>query len=294
MRSAIPTADLKNIVSVTANPCDKDGYPLANAKPVTSNSESAVKVTKTKFKFEAGIYPSSSGRICGSDAVKNSVVDTRFGDKVTYCFMIQNTGTSALTANISNPDLGLLLLLDSSVGPSQVRYFSMETTARNFGKYPVEATAYAVLSTGKVIYLDRAKSSTQTVEVRQVSFKPKVAVLNTVYAGSDTTRCTSGTSTLTKLQTTKDSPITYCFAISNQGDSFLSIRVSNPLLNNFNTALAVPLPPGTTTFIPLGSSLAAKLKNKVTVTGTVVLHDGFVVPNHSPVTADMESEVIPV
>jgi hypothetical protein len=293
MRSTIPTSDLKNVVDVTANPCDTDGYPLANAMPVTSKSESAVKVTKTKFKFDAGVYLSNSGRTCGPDGVKDAVVEPGFDDKVTYCFMIQNAGTSALTANISNPDIGLSLLLDSAVQPTQVRYVSIETTARLFGKYPLEATAYPVLSTGKTIYLDRAKSSATTLEIKQRLFSPKVEVLNTVYAGSDEATCTSGKSTKNKVETTRNSPITYCFAVSNKGDSFLSIRVSNPLLNNFDTTLAMPLPPGTTTFIPLRDSLSTKLKNKVFVTGTVVLQDGFVVPNQSPVTADKESEVIP-
>jgi hypothetical protein len=304
LSSTIGAGDFKNTVTVSADPCDKNGlelkqgFDLVDIPNVTDKADSKSKESKNQQKLTATVYQGwDQGQQCSPTGKTSSSLTSYFGKKITYCIKIENTGDYRATVSLSNQNLGYSQTLDSTMTPREKQFFFLESTLLSFTQQRFTSTGYPTLVDGTVLDFQEPLVANSDVRFSEIKFMPKVSVINSVYPGQDNgSRCMQGTtSKLTRLQGSSGAPITYCFAVTNSGDSFLRIQVSNPLLGNFSSTVSGLLGPGQNTYVYVEDVIKGTLKNTVLVAGITIVDDnsaeGVIVPGLAIATATAQSEV---
>jgi hypothetical protein len=118
-------------------------------------------------------------------------------------------------------------------------------------------------------------TSTDASSVGKLNYVARVLVDNTVYKGLDGTRgCSSASNSITALFGTD---ITYCFRITNTGNTTLkNVLLTNALLVYAET-LVVSLPPGVSVLVSFPSRITSAFTNTLNVAASPTTNDGIAI-----------------
>jgi probable HAF family extracellular repeat protein len=175
---------------------------------------------------------------------------------VTYCFVVENTGTTNLTSVvISDSTLGIAPIIIGTLAAGA--RFTTSATAFVAGTLTNVATVAGTDPNGAPV----SDQDSATVEM----IRPSLSLQKTVYLGHDGgTSCPGG-----ELVTgTNGAPITYCFRISNDGDAALTNVVLNDAsLSGFSVTNLGPLATGETWTAHFETTIVGDLHNVAAASG---------------------------
>jgi uncharacterized repeat protein (TIGR01451 family)/LPXTG-motif cell wall-anchored protein len=293
-----------NTASVTALPSGPDGAVYTDAEPVTdedtassSTSDAAIAVVKTVY---AG---HDTGAGCpGAD----SLVVGRDGD-VTWCFVITNTGTSRLdNVTLDDPILGIdesdVVVVDGALTgllPGASVTVAFEATAPSDITNVVDVSGTPVDENGDPLPGVDPPTATDGASVDTVN--PGAEIQKTVYSGHDGGALCEGSET---VQVAAGNPVTWCFLVTNSGDTRLdNVTFADPALDITSADATLvtdnPTAAGDSTSLAPGESVlwfyeataGADLKNVANATGTPVDPDGNQIPDTEPPTDEDDASV---
>ncbi len=220
---ATATGDITNTAEATGAPSDASGNPVAAPAP-TASDPTTVDVTAPAIELAKTVYPGhDAGASCSGTEIVNGIAAAA----VTYCFTVTNTGDTALSGvSVSDPALGISLPIPGVllVGDS-VTVFSESTIT---GDLTNTATTSGVPSTAAGTPLGLTNpTDVDDAQVNEIA--PSVSIDKTIYVGSDA-GASCGSATNSAL-TVAGSTVTYCFLVTNTGDTYLSdLTIDDPTL----------------------------------------------------------------
>ncbi len=122
-----------------------------------------------------------------------------------------------------------------------------------------------------------------------LDFDPAIDIQKTVYIGHDGGASCPG---IEKVTGPIGTDVTYCFEVTNAGDTYLSsIQISDPDLGGNVGSSFGPLAPGASETRFLQSTIAGNLTNTATATGNPTYADGTDLPCEDDVSASDTAEV---
>jgi uncharacterized repeat protein (TIGR01451 family) len=246
-----------------------------------------------------------NGAKCGTIFTSEYVEDVMRG-KVTYCFEVQNTGKAHLgSIVVSNADLSYSQPISGLVlAPREKRmvYTNMEITVPLTNKAVVVANP--VTPTGEDIPGIDDVTATDPSQVGVIQFKPSIYISNTVYADTRSDNgaaCARAPSNIIRVSASVGAPVpapnepqelvkvlfglpvTYCFIVTNTGDTHLNSVVVRDELLGITRVVPGILAPGANFSFFFPSTATSELINVAEATGNPVFSDGRTIPGLEPV-----------
>ena len=268
----------ENTVRVRANPISSSGQDLSGVEDVSDLDSSALKTIPMEPSITIdntvylGVDADGGCNVNGVEKVTGTA-----GAACTYCFHVENTGNTVLTnVLVTNDQLDIVTTRDmKTLAPGE----SMEISFPSTIDAPILNTA-TVVGTPTTLSGDPIESLSDVMdndpsEVDLVA--PSVSVKNTVYVGAfGPEECIDATESENGYPGTV---VTYCFEVTNDGDSHLSSVVLENDDLDFGGSMPVPdLEPGESVFLLHTSTIERKLENTVRVTADPVFEDGGAIP----------------
>ncbi|MCB1018062.1 MAG: hypothetical protein KDB10_23455, partial [Acidimicrobiales bacterium] len=221
--------DLTNVATVTGTPVDDGGDPLPGADPVTDDDVATVDEVAPAVTVDKTVY---QGWDDGAGCEGEELVHGLAGDAVTYCFVVTNTGDTPLDPIVvadGDLDVGTADLTVVGGGPvaplapqASVTLY-VETTVDGDLVNTVDVSGTPVDGNGDPLPEVPDVVDDDTAEVVQVA--PSVTVEKTVYQGHDGGAGCEGGESVPGLD---GDPVTYCFVVTNTGDTTLaSVRLDD-------------------------------------------------------------------
>jgi hypothetical protein len=237
--------DLDNFAIVTANlvtdtckdiPVSKDSSGVKRLA-----LKASVKIANTEYLGNDG------GKKCGTDAAVELAKDyyggkkcrtdaavelakDYYGANVNYCFEITNSGKSSVDSVLVE-DAGLGFV-DKSIGmlaPGATKMLSVGGTITAQWTNLANVTGNPCLDDGTDIPGMDDVTSADPSGVEMLPYIPSVDIVNTVYLHDNGISCGSATD---YVEHSKDYPVTYCFKVTNKGNSYLNnVAIVEPLLS---------------------------------------------------------------
>lgn len=263
-------------------------------KPPTGANIPFSATTKLVFapsiRIENTVYLGADGTNGCSRAAEN-VTDVE-GAAATYCFRITNNGRTFLDSiKMSNRDLGIneTEFTFPRMAPGATALVAKAGKITKNLKNTATVTANPVFNSGLDIPVLADVAASDTSEVNMISYVPAIQIENTVYAGNTGVATCAG-SGIEKVSVPDNATVTYCFKVTNTGNTRLTlIKITDPLLN-FTKDLP-PLAPSESTTVHLAAQVKANLVNMANVTGTPSTPAGVTIVNIPPVKHGDPSEV---
>jgi hypothetical protein len=270
------TKDLKNLAIVTANPITVDGRDIPDLNDVRDEDPSSVgrKAHDPKIAINTLVYPGDSGKQpCGRGL--NSL-EGYAGDVVTYCFVVENKGSSYLDSVVIVSDIpkttikvtGLLAPGASTTETYVATIIQNVTTTGVVTANPVTPTGEDIPDHANV----RAEDPASVVELVR---KPSIEIRNTVFLGNDGARGCGTPKAVEKVQGAFGDEVTYCFEIVNTGNTYLTnVKVQDLELSYSDKASITLLKPGQSRMLYLVDSVNKTLTNYADVVADPAKDDG--------------------
>jgi len=265
--------DLVNTASATGTPVDENGDPIPDVDPPTDDDDAVVDEVDT-------------GAGCAG-AVQS--VSAQNGDPVTYCFLVQNTGDTVL-ANVSVTDNDLTPPVNIAIGILPIGGSTnvfVEVNVDGDLTNTAQAVGTPADSDGNPLPEQPVEEAEDDAEVDEVN--PGISIAKSVYLGHDSGGSCPGGEQVSGLA---GDAITYCFIVTNTGDTFLSnvMITDNDLTPPVSINLGL-LAPGAVVVEFVESSVMGDLTNTASASGTPSDPDGNPLPEQPPVGDDDEAEV---
>ena len=214
-----------NTAEVVGTPADSNGDPIPGAEPLEDENTAAVEELEAGIQVIKEVFEGSDATQCAASAfddTSNELVTGANGLPVTYCFEVENTGTSNLT-DVALTDLtlpGVTLTLDAAAStgtaallePGEVLVFSGLGTIDGDLVNTAEVVGTPADSNGDPIPGATPLEDDDTAEVQELV--PGIQVIKEVFDGSDATQCAASAfdNTSNELVTGANGlPVTYCF-----------------------------------------------------------------------------------
>ncbi|MDD2239633.1 MAG: lamin tail domain-containing protein [Kiritimatiellae bacterium] len=249
---AVISGDLRNTATVSGE--DPDGL------PVTDEDTAEVLEIISSLALQKTVYRGHDGGVSCPGA---DFLQATNGTPVTYCFVVENNG---------NTNLNALTLTDDRLGIPPIEIGTL--AAGGIFSTSVEAVVTGSLTNLAIVDGSDPNSDpisdqdSATVEV----INPALQLQKTVYLGHD-----SGTSFPGSEQVSGDSgtAITYCFAVSNTGDTTLTnVMLRDAGLSGFPDLVLGALATGEATNLYFESEINASFVNTATATAFSVIGTG--------------------
>lgn len=161
------------------------------------------------------------------------------------------------------------------------------TTIDGTLKNSAVVTADAVLPNGD----SKEVSDEDPSGVIEISYHPSINITNVVYIGDDAgENCDTGLEVVEGLE---DTPVVYCFNVTNLGDTYLSkVVVTNGVFGLHDNTIGT-LPPNGYKLVPYKSTITADLENIAQVTAFPSMDaTGTLIAGAGQVTSSDPSEVL--
>ena len=274
-------------LSGTPFPLDDDGLTIPIALPRRGSTVDIVfkvkivdtmSIDKSKI-VNKGILSQKGGKDgskCASDG--KELVSDKFGSNATFCFLITNTGKSHLIDfQLTNEQIGNYMeKLNITLAPGEFKMVFTTKRILKAGKNDVYVTASPAFPNGKEISDAAAVTATNPLEVGLIPFKPNIFINNTVYLGTDGKGAKCGTAAaLEKVTDIYGSKVTYCFIVTNTGDTWLNtLSIQNRAIN-YTATISGIMAPGEKRTLFAEKLLYQDLDNMAIVMGNPVLSDGL-------------------
>lgn len=290
------TTDLINTATVTGTPSDPNGTPLPGVPPPTDNDTAQVDRVAPAIQIQKTVY---LGHNSGASCPGGELVGAPNGSLVTYCFVVTNTGDTHLNSiTIVDNNLGItranMTLLSGSepLAPNASMTFYYQTTIN--GNLVNTATASGTPSNPAGTPLPGVPNPIDDDTAQVTGTGPGIRIDKTVYRGWNSGASCPGAEL---VATPPGSQITYCFAVVNTGQTWLTnIVLTDQLLGIDRTDLitksgTIPLAPGASLVYYYQATSSGTLTNTADVTATVSITDGTPIPGQPPVTDDDTARV---
>ncbi|MEZ4712135.1 MAG: SdrD B-like domain-containing protein [Caldilineaceae bacterium] len=219
---------------------------------------------------------------------------------VTYCFRVTNTGSFYLSdVTVVDDDLGItqanMTLLSGSLplAPSASLVYYYVTTIQGDLNNTATASGNPTDANGVDLPGLQNPSATDTARVDQVA--PAITLAKTVYVGHNGGAGCPGGELATGGANT---PVTYCFSVTNTGDTYLStIQLTDSTLsiNQSNMTIksgAAPLAPGASIVYYYEATISSTLINTATVSANPTNQAGDDLPGLNNPSATDTARVI--
>ncbi len=214
--------DLTNTATATGTPSDPNGDPLPGVDPVDDDDTADADEVHPALSVAKTVY---QGHDAGASCQGSNLVNALNGEDVTWCFVVTNDGDTPLApVTLDDGDLGIdetdLTLLSGSLaaldpGDSVALYF--EGTAN--GDLTNTVTATGVPADASSDPLPGLSPVTAEDDAAIDTVGPAITVQKTVYRGHD---AGAGCDGVENLPARNGEDVTWCFAVTNSGDTDLS------------------------------------------------------------------------
>ena len=292
--SGLMTYEGTNEVIVNAQPAFPNGAEISDAAAVVAADTSGIKLIpfSPNILVDNKVYIGNDGKgtKCNTSAALETVYDI-YNTAVTYCFIVKNTGDTWLnTLTIENGALRYQSLLSGVMAPNESKMIFVPGTIALDLTNRVKVTGLPILKDGLRIVGASTVTSEDPSAVVKLSFKPSIRVDNTVYLGKDGGKACGSSAAVEYVAGYFDSAVTYCFKITNTGETALKdIVIGNAALQYSTTAAT--LASGASVMLYLEKKIANSLKNIANVTGTPVMADGRALSDLRKVSHSDPSEI---
>ena len=290
--------DLTNTAAVTGTPVDGNGDPIPGADPVTNDDTAAVDDVSPAVSLAKTVY---RGHDAGAGCAGSNLLSGLNGEAVTYCFVVTNSGESALTpVTVADADLGIteadMTVLSgdlASLAPGDSATLYFESSIDGDLTNTATATGTPVDGNGDPLPGSQPVTDDDSAQVDEVA--PAVSVAKTVYRGHDSGAGCAGSNLVSGLN---GDAVTYCFVVTNDGDTTLTpVTVADADLGITEADMTVlsgdlaSLAPGDSASLYFESSIDGDLTNTAAVTGTPVDGNGDPLDGVDPVTHEDTAQV---
>jgi len=281
-------ADLVNTAGVNGNPTDSAGNDLPGQPDVGDMDDAEVRTgTDPAVRLEKTVYVGHNG---GASCPGSELVQDAPGTAITYCFEVINIGGTHLSNLIvTDMDIGFTDTIAGPLAPGASAFVHVDETLGAALVNTADVAGNPTDAAGNDIPGLVDVTDDDTAEVEPVVM-PGITLEKTVYLGHNDGATCEGAELVVSPA---GSQVTYCFKVTNTGDTHLSnILVSDPDIG-FSTTIAGPLAPGAMTTVFAEEAIAAALINTADVTGNPTDSAGNDIPGAPDVTDDDTAEVRP-
>ena len=286
-------ADITNVAVVSAVPAHSDLTAIAGLSRVEHHDQSTVNKFDLKggVKIENIVYDS---RLPGSSCTSGlTSIEAKYGMPVQYCFTVTNTGETHLNGIVlSNIALGYLNNTLNTLAPGETFTVSVPGKVTESKENVAIVTANPITASGKDI-LDLGDVSSN--DASSISLIPSVAgitITNKVYIGVDGGVSCSSENATHALGGYFGVPITYCFTVTNTGETLLSnVTITNEEIGFFDDSSITTIAPGETETVSFPSKILRSLQNTAIVSSLASIQDGSIIPGMAPVTSSDDSTI---
>jgi hypothetical protein len=302
------TKDLQNTATVTANPVDVNNKDYPNVNNVTGSDTAEVDLVAPAISIEKSVYAGDNGLAsCGA---ASDVITSTVGMTVTYCFKVTNTGDTKLN-QITIKDDKLNIDSSSWISSTQVLTqnlswtFHYTTTITGDLKNTATVEGNPIGDDGKDLPGLENPTGSDTADVKAVA--PKVKVEKTAYLSHDN-GANCGTNNVSKSLVAKIGfPITYCFVVTNEGDTYLDqidlddnvLGLDETDMTKLSSSAATPLAPGNSLSYYYTMTLVTDVENTAIVKANPTSQAGTDLPDlplltekSDPVKVDVVSPAV--
>jgi|GEM_PF-2128844 len=281
------TTDLVNTASVTGDPSDENGDPYDDVEDVTDDDDAEVDVVEPGIAISKTVYADHDG---GAGCPGGELVQGVPMGPVTYCFVVTNTGDTYL----SN-----IMITDTDLSPS----FTHTFVGVNLAPGGTVTTHYEIVIDGDLVNTASTSGNPSDengddlpdvddptdediAEVDELT--PDIGIEKTVYYGHDGGASCAGDELEINIP---GAPVTYCFVVTNSGETYLSpVTVTDPALG-FSTNLNIVLAPGATVTQFIETAIAGDLVNTAATSGNPSDENGDDLPGGEDPTDENDAEV---
>jgi hypothetical protein len=207
------TTAFKNTATVTANPILVCGTDITGIPDVVDDDWSAVeKLSFTgSVKVLNTVYLGHDGGQSCAKATKS--IKELYGANVTYCFQVQNTGTSHLrSVTVANAILSFNAILNQTLAPNAFVTLTFPSTIMQTRTNIVNVSGTPVTSNGIALMDLSIVKASDSSGVEVLSHAPKIALSNMVYRGNDGGK--SCASAGESVQDQYGTNVTFCMKVS--------------------------------------------------------------------------------
>jgi hypothetical protein len=254
-------------------PSLKDGEKIPGYPDVTAKDDTKVTIIAHAPSVAIVLQAYSGhneGASCNTDKAFDYVEEYK-GEPITHCVLVKNSGDSHLgDLKVTIPGIDGFTKTIPKLAPGESHPFFLPKTMTGSIVNTATVVANPILATGEDIPAAADVTSSDTAELKELVYSPKVEIDNTVYVGSTAdNKC--GTPEARDFVTgLYGTPAAYCFVVTNSGNTVLAdIKITNTELNYSDTVPGV-LKPGEKTTVSLGLPIVADLKNMAVVTANPV------------------------
>jgi hypothetical protein len=232
--------DVLNIATATGNPVDVNNDDLPDLPDVDDSNSARVILATPTVTLNKTVY---AGVDDGASCTGFNFIAAEDNDAITYCFQVTNTGNTYLN-NIAIDDdlLGIeqsdLLRLsgDLPLAPDESLIYYYQSFVTGPLLNTADVTANPSDQNGNDLVGMTNVTDEDTAEVSQVA--PAIEIQKTVVAGTDAAACPGS-----EIVTGEDGDaVTYCFVITNTGDTYLDDVTFNDANLNVTEELGMLTP----------------------------------------------------
>jgi len=223
------SGDLVNTASVAGDPSFADGTPIPGEPNVTDSDPAQVDQVNPSIVIDKTVYLGQDG---GASCQGTELVTGTSGDLITYCFRVRNNGDVTLSSVvITDPLLGISINVPN-LAPNQASTQFANATITADLTNTASVAGDPSFPDGTPIPDEPNVTDADPAMVDLVS--PDISINKTVYLGHDGgAGCPGGELSVG----TMGEDVTYCFVITNTGDTTLSsVEFTDP-------SLTAPPPP---------------------------------------------------
>jgi len=281
------TADLVNTASVTADPSDDAGEPFDDIEDVTDDDDAEVDVVAPSITLAKTVYATHNG---GASCPGSELVQGVPNGPVTYCFVLTNTGDTHLdTVTVTDNDLSPTFMhtfAGVNLSPGGVVTTYVETVINGDLVNTADASGNPTDVDGNDLV--GVEDVTAEDPAAVVELVPAIGIEKTVYYGHDGGASCAGDELEINLT---GAPVTYCFVVTNSGETYLSPVVINDPALGFNTSLNIVLAPGATVTSFVESTISGDLVNTAETSGNPADDNGDDLPGGEDPTDEDDAAV---
>ena len=233
---------------------------------------------KARVKIEKTVYKGHDNRAsCNGGELETGPQ----GEPVTYCFEVTNTGDTYLK-NVKVQDQTLNFLENSNglLAPGATTTMAMEEAIEVDLEGDAEVTGEPAFKDGQQIPGLGPVTDKDPAGVK-ITYAASIQIEKTVYPGHDNKASCSGGEKVTGPQGQR---VTYCFEVTNTGDTYLNnVKIKDPELG-LQKSLNISLAPGETVIVGLEDTIQETVHSDAVVTGKPVDGKGDAIPGFGKVT----------
>jgi hypothetical protein len=262
-----------HVPTIGQTPSLKDGEKIPGYPEVTAKDDTKVMIV-AHAPAVAIILQAYSGHDqgagCNTDKALDYVEEYK-GEAITHCVLVKNAGDSHLgSLNVTIPGIEGFTKTIDKLAPGESHPFFLPKTMAGSIVNTATVVANPILPTGEDIPAAADVTSSDTAELKELVYSPKIEIDNTVYIGATKDNKCGTPEARDFVAGIYGTPAAYCFIVTNSGNTVLAdIKITNKELD-YSKSVAGVLKPGEKTTVTLGLPITADLKNVAVVTGNPV------------------------